>query len=423
MIYVNDTHFDAQYFERCFALFDRQSLLQRCESERIAVCVSDTAFWIALCLYVQQRGGSVYPLPPDMPLEAAKRRAERSGCGYLISGADGAAALDGIEALAPSGSAGIESREPALIQTSSGTTGGPKLIARSWASIATEIDSYVEQLDAGGLTPIVACPVNHSYGLISGVLVALKRGVQPVIITNPNPKYILRKLADAKSPLLYSSPALLAPITMLASESRPLFAVMTSGTLLQNSWFESLRRKVRHLHQQYGCSEAGCVTLGQDIGAANELGTALSHIELSAGDGAADPREIVVGVGGKLIETRDLGYLERGKLHFVSRIDDMISVAGLNVYPSEVEEVVLAMPGVTDAVAFKRSQGFGNDQVCLCFVSARTVAHRDVREWCAKRLASYQVPMSITQLESIPKLPNGKVSRKALAEATQKVLR
>jgi fatty-acyl-CoA synthase len=192
---------------------------------------------------------------------------------------------------------------------------------------------------------------------------------------------------------------------------------MTSGTLLQKSTFENIRKKVQHLHQQYGCSEAGCVTLGRDIGAANELGTPLPHVELIAGTSAAEPREIVVKVAGKTIETRDLGYVERNALHFVARLDDMINVSGLNVYPSEVEEVVLEMPGVTDAVVFKRSHGFGNDQVCLDFVSERSLARREIREWCAKKLAGYQMPMSITQVASIPKLPNGKVSRKAIAEA------
>jgi 3,4-dihydroxybenzoate---[aryl-carrier protein] ligase len=50
-------------------------------------------------------------------------------------------------------------------------------------------------------------------GLISGVLVALKRGTQPVIISNLNPKYILRRLYDTPSALLYASPTLIATLT------------------------------------------------------------------------------------------------------------------------------------------------------------------------------------------------------------------
>lgn len=413
MIHVNDDHFDRSYFERCFARFDQHPVLGRCERERIAVCVNDAALSLALCLYVKERGGSIYPLPSDTPLEAARRRAERSGSTHLLFGDD----IDALAAIARSSESGVQATEPALIQTSSGTTGEPKYIARSWTSIDTEIASYIRHFDASDSTPVVACPVNHSYGLISGVLVALQRGLHPVVITNPNPKYILRKLGEHASPLLYSSPTLITTLAMLAQQDKPLFAVMTSGTLLQKSAFETVRNKVRHLHQQYGCSEAGCVTLGQDIGAASELGAPLPHLELIAGSSAAEPSEIVVNVAGKTLETRDLGYVEHGALHFVARLDDMINVSGLNVYPSEVEEAVLEMPGVTDAVVFKRSHGFGNDQVCLDFVCERSLAQREVRAWCAQKLASYQVPMSITQVASIPKLPNGKISRRALAEA------
>jgi acyl-CoA synthetase (AMP-forming)/AMP-acid ligase II len=244
----------------------------------------------------------------------------------------------------------------------------------------------------------------------------LKRGVQPVVVTNPNPKHILRKLLEATSPLLYSSPPLIAAVTMLAREDAPIFAVMTSGTLLKQATFDTIRKKVRHLHQQYGCSEAGCVTLGQDIGAANEVGTPLPHLELMAGMSAADPQEIVLKLDAKVVETRDLGYFEAGKLYYLSRIDDMINVSGLNVYPSEVEEVVLQMPEVVDAVVFKSGHDFGSDQVCLQFVAERAIEHGQIREWCAKKLASYQVPMRIAQVETIPKLPNGKISRKTLAE-------
>lgn len=419
MLYVDDTHFERAYFEQCFELFERHPLLGDCKNKRIAVCLSDSAFWIALCLYAKARGGSLFPLAVDTPHDAARRRAERSGCSHLIFGAD-ASALDRIETLPEAAHSGSETREPALIQTSSGTTGEPKYIERSWSSIDVEIESYVRHFAAADrMTPIVACPVNHSYGLISGVLVALARGLEPVIVRNLNPKYILRRLSEAESSLLYSSPTLIATLTLLATEENPLFAVMTSGTLMQKSWFEGVRKKVRHLHQQYGCSEAGCVTLGQDITAANDLGTPLPHVELVTGASAASPQEILVKLlGGKTIEPRDLGYLDGGRLHFVSRLDDMINVSGLNVYPSEVEEVVLELPGITDAVVYKRNHGFGSDQVCLHFVSEATVPHRQIREWCAARLASHQVPLSITQVDSIPKLPNGKVSRKALSDAS-----
>ncbi|RYD50198.1 MAG: acyl-CoA synthase, partial [Verrucomicrobiaceae bacterium] len=261
MIHVDDQAYDRAYFESCHARFDTDPVLSQCGGRRLAVCLQDTALWIALCLYVKEKGGTVFPLPIDTPLDGARRRAERSGCEVLIVASE-AEWLELIE-IGETTHAGIPA---GLIQTSSGTTGEPKFIERSWASIDTEIESYVKHFpEADGWTPIVACPVTHSYGLICGVLVALRRGVQPVIIRNMNPKFILRKLREADESILYSSPAMISTLAMFVKEDAPLWAVMTSGTVLPKTTFENLAKKTHHLYQQYGCSEAGCLSLGTGL--------------------------------------------------------------------------------------------------------------------------------------------------------------
>lgn len=414
MIQIDDQAFDQGYFESSFAEFAAHPVLSQCAGRRFAVCLPETALWIALCLFIKQNGGTVFPLPIDTPLDGARRRAERSGCETLLVGSEnGLLETVRIEAAATSAD-----RPPGLIQTSSGTTGEPKFIERSWAEIDAEIESYIRHFpESNGWTPIVACPVTHSYGLICGVLVALKRGVTPVIIRNLNPKFILRKLRETPASILYSSPAMIATLAMFVKEDQPLWAVMTSGTVLQKPSFEALGKKVRHLYQQYGCSEAGCLSLGTGLLAAHDQGTPLPHITISAGANAQEPAGIIVTLaGGRTVDTRDLGYFENGRLHFVSRLDEMINVAGFNVYPAEVEEIVLTMPGIRDAVIFKKTRGFGGDLVCLQFVSENEISADAVREFCAGKLASHQIPMNIARVENIPRLPNGKISRKALAE-------
>ncbi|MFT4175133.1 MAG: AMP-binding protein [Luteolibacter sp.] len=421
MIHVDETFYDRRYFENRFARFDAHPILSGCTGKRLAVCLQDTSLWIALCLYIKEKGGTVFPLPLDTPLEGALRRAERSRCELLIVAEN----ADYLRVLEIDPENPVPTGVPAgLIQTSSGTTGEPKFIERSWADIDTEIESYIRHFpEADAWTPIVACPVTHSYGLICGVLVALRRGVQPVIIRNLNPKYILRKLREAPSSILYSSPAMIATLAMFVKEEEPLWAVMTSGTVLPKMTFENVGRKVRHLYQQYGCSEAGCLSLGSSLLGANDVGAPLPQVNIRAGTDAGAPSDIIATLpDGRTVDTRDLGYLENGRLHFVSRLDEMINVAGFNVYPGEVEEVILEMPGIQDAVVFKKSRGFGGDQVCLHFVSEEAITTDAVRGFCSGRLATHQIPMKIERVETIPRLPNGKISRKALSDAPSHVL-
>lgn len=419
MIYVNEAHFDRDYFERWYSRFDAHPQLGEGRGGRIAVCVSDTVFWLALCLYAKERGLTVFPLPVDTPLPAARRRAQRAQCGSLLFGESGERALQTLEIV--EADSATEARGPGLIQTSSGTTGEPKFIERSWTSIHQEVSAYLAhftRLHQGD--PIIACPVTHSYGLISGVLVSLARGKPPLVVANLNPKYLLRKAMGAKSPLLYSSPTLISTMSMLAPVAGLDLSVVTSGSILPRTWFEGIKSKVRHVHQQYGCSEAGCVSLGEDIEAPNDLGRVLPHVKVDSGSSPADSKEIVVSLpDGSVIETRDLGYVHEERLHFVSRIDDLINVAGLNVYPVEVEEVVLQMTDIEDAVVFSGERGLGQHQVCLRFVARQTIDASRIRDWCGERLARHQVPMLIQQVPTIPRLANGKISRRALSQSVQ----
>lgn len=417
MIYVNDSQFDKNYFEQCYKQFEQHDVLGDCSGKRLTVCISDTALWVALCLYARVKGISVFPLPVDTPREAIKRRAKISASHYVIVADDMAGLLSNIEHISDH----EDDVSPVLVQMSSGTTGEPKCIDRTWSSIDVELENYIKHFaDLSGMTTVVACPVNHSYGLICGVLATIKRGSQPIVINNFNPKYIIRKLQEVESPILYSSPALITTITMMVKADQPIHAIMTSGTLMQANWLEQARKKCHHLYQQYGCSEVGCISLGGDIQSIHDMGKPLPHLSVSAGEKESEPQEIIVTVNNdQVVGTRDLGYLgEDGRLHYLTRIDEMINVAGLNVYPAEVEKVVMDMPLVTDAVVFKKSHAFGNDQVCLQFVADEDIATEDIRTWCAQYLNKYQIPIQIAQVEKIDRLPNGKVSRKALSEAS-----
>lgn len=418
MLYVDDKYYSREYFDRCFSLFDAHPVLGRSANYRIAVRLADSALWLALCFYMKERGKTVFPLPADAPEEAARRRAERAGCQFLFFGA-GEDALTAALPMQIKGDQAEGESLPSLIQMSSGTTGAPKIVDRSWSDIDTEVEHYARDFKAAsGATPLVAAPVTHSYGLISGVMVALARGEEPRIFSNLNPKYVLRKVAEARSPLVYSSPSLIRTLCMLTPAERRIFSMMTSGTTLQKAWFELIHSRVERLHQQYGCSEAGCITVAEDIDDATDLGLPLSHLRLTTSEDARAPGPIVVELkNGSTVDTGDLGYLDGGRLRFFSRRDDMINVAGLNVYPVEVEEVVLEMPEIVDAVVFGRTSNSGQQEVALQFVSEREVPAAAIRTWCSKRLLGHQVPMNVMQVSSIQRLANGKISRKALAEA------
>lgn len=408
MMYVNDEYYDNQQFGEFYRQFDSHPEIRHCRGRRLAICLTNTAQTTALVLYLKERGGSVVPLHPTLPLEAAQRAAVNAGSHVLIFGD-----LNQIETMQASSTVA-----PGLVQFSSGSTGEPKRIERSWEEIDEEIKHYNAALsEARHMTPVVTCPVTHSYGLLCGVLASFKRGQQPLVLTELNPKYVIRKLRNTPNALLYSSPTMLNVLTKLLPANESFHAVMTSGAVLPAPQFEALRERTQFLFQQYGCSETGCIAINTDTRQASGIGKPLAHLQVEASNEQQAPTEIIVKAGDKRIDTRDLGYMDAdGILHFVSRLDDTINVAGINVYPQEVEDVLLSYPAITDAVVFKKPDAFAGERVCLQFTAENNIDTSALREWCAGKLSPYQLPVEMSQVEQIDKLANGKVNRRLLAQ-------
>ncbi len=413
MIRIDDRHYTRREVEDLTARRAEEARLHARPGARYAACFARTIDWLSLFFAIRTAGGSLLPLHPSTPHAAARRMARDAGCRYLF--------FDSLtpeeiapEADAPEPDAGTPGR---LIQMSSGTTGAPKCIARTWEAIDREIESYVGHFrEPEGMTPVVACPTTHSYGLICGLLVGLRRGAGPAALDTGNPKYILKTLRETERPLLYTSPVILHTLARLMPEDETIHAAMTSGTLLPDPWFARIRARTRHLFQQYGCSEAGCIAVNPDMAAADEMGYVLPHHRLRTGAGADAPEEIVLDGPEGDIHTRDLGYRKPdGMLVFASRMDDTINVSGLNVYPKDVEDVVMALPGVTDAVAFRKADPFAGERVALVFSASAAVPAQSIRDWCRQHLAAHQQPADIVQADSLPRMANGKISRREVA--------
>jgi 3,4-dihydroxybenzoate---[aryl-carrier protein] ligase len=405
MFYVNDQYYSIDDLEKQFCVFDNIPVLRDSENLRIAVCISDVFVMLSLYFYIRNKGGSFVPINPSQPEDGATRIAVGTGSHILIYQEIKTPILI---------SENTNEAEGVLVQMSSGTTGAPKCIERTWKSIEEELNNYVSLLAFNHqTTSIVACPVSHSYGLISGVLACIRRGAEPVILTNLNPRYIWKKLKDHPRHILYGAPFLLYSMALMSNGEDKMDYVISSGTTLPAEWLRLLKRVSNKVLQQYGCSEVGCVSLHKSVNESKEVGYPLSHLSVHAGT-KENPEEIIINLSNKSIYTKDLGYIENGILCFLTRIDDMINVSGLNVYPQEVEDVLMAEPRIEEAVVYKKSNSFSGERVCAQYVSSEPLLEDELREWCQKFLAPYQIPMEFNSVNKIEKLPNGKISRKIL---------
>ena len=109
--------------------------------------------------------------------------------------------------------------------------------------------------------------------------------------------------------------------------------------------------------------------------------------------------------------TGDLGYIDaHGALHFLGRRDHMIKTGGENVYPAEVETVLLGTPGIADAVVLGIPDPRLGQRVAALIVRAdATLTMAAVEHACRSALAAFKVPRTLGFVDGLPRLGNMKV--------------
>jgi acyl-CoA synthetase (AMP-forming)/AMP-acid ligase II len=117
------------------------------------------------------------------------------------------------------------------------------------------------------------------------------------------------------------------------------------------------------------------------------------------------------------LRTGDLGYLdEEGCLYIHDRVKDMIVSGGENVYPAEVENVLMAHPAVADvAVIGVPSERWGEEPKAIVVKAADAeVTPEELIDFTRGKLAKYKCPTSVEFTDALPRNPSGKVLKKDL---------
>jgi len=178
MIEIDGHMIDAKQMDSAIGRIQARARLSSGNGERVAMRFRDTQTSLAFILAARRLGVTLLPIHPGLPDEGARQLAERAGCQRLF--------LDDLDGESLQGASLLVPGEGRLLQMSSGTTGEPKCIARPWSAVEREIESYVGAFtEPEDMTPVIACPITHSYGLICGLFVCLGGFSTDVLRKNP----------------------------------------------------------------------------------------------------------------------------------------------------------------------------------------------------------------------------------------------
>ena len=123
------------------------------------------------------------------------------------------------------------------------------------------------------------------------------------------------------------------------------------------------------------------------------------------------------------LKSGDIGSIDAdGYLRISDRKKDMILVSGFNVYPNEVEAVLLTHPKVLEAAVVSAPDGHSGEAP-VAFVVRRdpTLTEAELRAFCAEQLTAYKRPRRIEFRDALPKTPVGKILRRTLRDEAQRL--
>jgi len=279
----------------------------------------------------------------------------------------------------------------------------------------------------------VATPLCHGYGL-AVLLLFLAIGRQVALQRGFDAEKACRLIRERRIDVVTVVPLMLHRMLKTgAADLRSLRCIASGGAELGPKLASETRRLVGDvLYNLYGTSETGLNMIATPRDLARRPGTVgkpVKGVRVKIVD--ADGRELGVGQVGQLVvrsrgaaghragwmATGDLGCRDEEGYYFLrGRTDSMIVSGGENVYPRDVELVLLAHPKVADAAVIGVADDeFGQRLKAFAVPeTGETATPEELMEWLRPRLARYQMPREIAIVDRLPYTPLGKLDRKRL---------
>lgn len=322
----------------------------------------------------------------------------------------------------------------AVLKLSSGTTSAPRGIAVSEAALLADAGVLFRTM---GLRPgdraLAVVPMSFSYGLSSLLVPALTAGLELVLPDDDGPFAALRAAERHAATFFPAVPALLGSMHKLAHVELPrsLRLVISAGAALSPAAASAFRARFgTPVHAFYGASECGgiCFDPTGEAALRGTVGVPIPGVELGLAptDGLVSVVSPAVATSywptpdpalanGRFVAS-DCGRLENGELRLLGRHCESINVDGRKVHPQEVENVLVAMPGVDDVAVVRASGGLREGEACWALIAceAGTVTRSQVLEWCRRELPAYMIPRRVTLLPKLPRNARGKLDRDAV---------
>lgn len=281
-------------------------------------------------------------------------------------------------------------------------------------------------------TSYIATPIYHGYG-IAILLLNVALGVRTVLTARFEADKACRLIEEHQVDFASVVPLMIdRMVKHRAGSLNSLACVASGGAELSPRLAEAVEGRLgRVLYNLYGTSEAGLCTIAtpeQLREAPGTIGSVIEGVKLhlldergrEVRDGEVGELCVMAGRshdGARWIRSGDFGFRDRRGHYFLcGRLDDRIVSGGENVYPYELERLLLQHPQVEDAAAFGiPDEAFGQRlKAVVQPADGAELTVKELREWLRPRAARFQMPKEIVFAERIDYTALGKRDKKRM---------
>ncbi len=393
--------------------------------------------------------------------ETARELVSDTDVGLLPLGAteDGGSFLDGLlkgVSAAAIGDGRVKAPAPWYLLFTSGTTGLPKAVIQTAGMAYANMINYAQATGLSvGEKGINFLPLFHTAGINLPTLPIFLNGGSSVVLRKFEPDIVLDLIDKGEVTAFFGVPAIYQALALSKRIGKTDFSRVRSlgcgGAPVPKHLLLDFRKRGVTICNGMGMTETGpTVFLMDKDHAAKKIGSVgkpqiLTDVRLTDGDGG-----ILEGPGEGEIQFRGPnitpGYMdnpeataatftvdgwlksgdvgrrdEDGYYYIVDRIKDMLISGGENVYPAEVEKVLVGHPAILEAVVIGvPDEKWG--EVGAAFLLTRPGEEIDTAAlpaWCRTHLAPYKIPKSFSVVADLPRTAAGKVRKNILKDTFQ----
>lgn len=427
---------------------------------------SDSDIWFAVSCFAIQLTGNVHvPLEKSIGVKGLEDVASQLSAAMVISNTDakgGFVSVDsdkvreiGKDNYKDTLTFNFPTKEMTCdILFTTGTTGKSKGVVishRAVVAVSENVQYGAEIIDDN--VYLVPAPINHA-SAIRKLYVSMLTGTTVVLLDGfKDIRKFYSYIEKYKVTSILMPPAAVRMLLVLSKKelakySGQLHHIHTGSAAFPEADKELLCSLLpdTRLYFAYGSSEAGCVSMfdySQHKGLISCVGKPNKNAHIFIVDDnrneikSSSTNQGLIAISGGMtmteyfeepeltkevlvdgvVYTNDMGYIdENGFVYMLGRRGDVISIGGLKIAPTEVENIVLRFPGIAECACFAVEDRMGGCVPKLNIVEEKgaDVDINELKKHMASYLEAFKVPKLVAKVEEIPKTSNGKINRKVL---------